>query len=257
MIPVTGLFATKNAALQAREVLNSNGIAQERINVLMPNAKQASVRHVPVTDTESPGIGKLMGGVVGGTVGAAAGAELGALGAALLVPGVGPIIAIGSAAAAILGLGGAITGAALGEALDESLTEGLPVDELFLYEDALRKGRSVVIVFASNQKQASATRHLMSAQGAETIDSARQSWWLGIRDDERASFSVPDGTMVSGEREFRQGFEAALKAKFRGKTYEEAQEGLKKEMPDSFSGDLFKRGYDRGRAYLSKWQRRP
>jgi len=256
MIPVTGLFATKSDALRAREVLNSNGIARERINVLMPNGKQTSVRHVPVTDAEQPGIGKVMGGVVGGTVGAAAGAELGALGAALLIPGVGPIIAIGSAAAAILGLGGAITGAALGEALDESLTEGLPVDELFLYEDALRKGHSVVIVFTVNQKQASATRQLLSAQGAESIDSARQSWWLGIRDDEQASFSVPDGTMVSGEQEFRQGFEAALKPRFRGKDYDEARETLKHDAPHSFAGDLFKRGYERGRAYLSRWQRR-
>lgn len=256
MIPVTGLFAAKNDALRAREALNASGIAQERINVLMPNGKQASVRRVPVTDSEQPGIGKIMGGVVGGTVGAAAGAELGALGAALLVPGVGPIIAIGSAAAAILGLGGAITGAALGEALDESLTEGLPVDELFLYEDALRKGRSVVIVFAASQKQAIVIRQLLSAHGAETIDSARESWWLGIRDDEQASFSVPDGTMVSGEHEFREGFEAALKPRFRDKNYEEAREVLEHDAPHSFAGDLFKRGYERGRAYLKRWQQR-
>jgi outer membrane lipoprotein SlyB len=256
MIPVTGLFAKKGDALRAREALNSSGIAQERINVLMPNGKQASVRNVPVSDAEQPGMGKVMGGVVGGTVGAAAGAELAALGAALLVPGVGPILAIGSAAAAILGLGGAITGAALGEALDESLTDGLPVDELFVYEDALRQGRSVVIVFAASQKQAIAIRQLLSAHGAETIDSARQSWWLGIRDDEQASFSVPDGTMVSGEHEFRQGFEAALKPRFRGKNYEEVREGLKHDSPHSFGGDLFRRGYERGRAYLSRWQGR-
>jgi len=251
MIPVTGLFATESDALRARDALNSNGIAQERINVLMPNRTKPPLKHVPVSDAEQPGIGKVLGGVVGGTVGAAAGAELGALGAALLIPGVGPIIAIGSAAAAILGIGGAITGAVLGEALDESLTEGLPVDELFLYEDALRKGRSVVIVFATNQRQAAATRQLLSAQGAESIDSARESWWLGVRDDERASFSVPNGTLVSGEREFRHGFETALRPKYRDKTYDRALEELRTDVPDSFASDLFKRGYERGRHYLS------
>jgi len=253
MIPVTGLFTTKSDALRAREALNSHGIPQERINVLMPNGGQAAVRHIQVSDTEQPGTGKVMGGVVGGTVGAAAGAELGAVGAALLIPGVGPIIAIGSAAAAILGIGGAITGAVLGEAIDESLTEGLPVDELFFYEDALRKGHSVVIVFAANQKQAAATRQLLAAEGAESIDAARESWWLGVRDDEQASFSVPNGTMVSGEQEFRQGFEAALKPNYRGKSYDDARESLKKEMSEISASELFKRGYERGRAYLSKW----
>src|SRR5262249_21236395 len=247
MIPVTGLFAAKNDALRAREALNSHGIAQERISVLMPNGGQAALRHVRVSDAEQPGTGKVMGGVVGGTVGAAAGAELGALGAALLVPGVRPIIAIGSAAAAILGIGGAITGAALGEALDESLTEGLPVDELYLYEDALRKGHSVVIVCTANQKQACAVRQLLSAEGAESIDSARESWWLGVRDDEQASFSVPDGTMVSGEREFRQGFETALKPKYRGKSYDDARESLNNEVSEISDSELFKRGYERGR----------
>jgi outer membrane lipoprotein SlyB len=240
--------------MRARAALHSSGIAQERISVLMPNGRNTAIKHVPVSDTEQPGIGKVMGGVVGGTVGAAAGAELGALGAALLVPGVGPIIAIGSVAAAILGIGGAITGAVLGEAIDESLTEGLPIDELFLYEDALRQGRSVVIVFAANQKQATATRQLLSAQGAESIDSARESWWLGVRDDERASFSVPDGTMVSGEQEFRHGFEAALRPKYRGKSYNDARDDLRNEAPDVFDSDLFKRGYERGRAHLGKWK---
>src|SRR5262249_7936400 len=230
MIPVTGIFATKSDALRARDALGSGGIAQEPINVLMPDEKRTPIKRGPVTDTEGPGIGKVMGGVVGGTVGAAAGGELGAVGAALLIPGVGPIIAIGSAAAAILGIGGAITGAVLGEAIDESLTEGLPVDELFFYEDALRKGHSVVIVFAANQKQAAATRQLLPAEGAESIDAARESWWLGVRDDEQASFSVPNGTMVSGEQEFRQGFEAALKPNYRGKSYDDARESLKKEM---------------------------
>jgi hypothetical protein len=251
MIPVTGLFATKTDALRTREALSSSGIAQERINVLMPDEKRAGKR-IPVTDAEQPGIGKVMGGVVGGTVGAAAGAELGALGAALLIPGIGPIIAIGSAAAAILGLGGALTGASIGEALDESLTEGLPVDDLFLYEDALRKGRSVVIAFAANQKQATAVRQLMTAQGAESIDSARESWWLGIRDDEKASFSIPNGILVSGEQEFRDGFEAAMKPRYRGKDYEAARESLSREAPDTFADDLFKQGYERGKAYLKK-----
>jgi len=54
---------------------------------------------------------------------------------------------------AALGTGGAIGGAALGDALDEGMTEGLPKDELFIYEDALRQGRSVVIAFVHPGRQ--------------------------------------------------------------------------------------------------------
>ena len=58
----------------------------------------------------------------------------------MLIPGVGPVIAGGIIGAAILGVGGAATGAAAGAALERELADGLPHDELYLYEDALRKG---------------------------------------------------------------------------------------------------------------------
>ena len=48
------------------------------------------------------------------------------------------------------GIGGATTGMAAGAALERNLADGIPHDELFLYEDALRNGRSVVTVFAGS-----------------------------------------------------------------------------------------------------------
>jgi hypothetical protein len=256
MIPVTGLFASSSDALRAADSLKSHGIPVERISVLIPNKAQPGAKSLPVTDAEQPGIGKVMGGVVGGAVGVAAGAEMGALGAALLLPGVGPIIAVGIAAAAILGLGGAVGGAFVGEALDESLTEGLPVDELYVYEDALRKGRSVVIAFAANQKLAQAVHHLLLAEGAESIDSARERWWLGIRDDEQASFDPPQGTSDGDEQAFRAGFETALKPRYRGKPYPAVRDSVKTEQPGTVVTELFKRGYERGQVYLRRWQKR-
>ena len=252
MVSVTGIFAGGAEALRAYDTLRSHGIPDERINVLMPDKKAYGTRSVAVTDAEQPGMGKVMGGVVGGVVGAAAGAEMGALGASLLLPAVGPIIVIGAAAAAILGVAGAVGGAVVGEALDESLTEGLPVDELFFYEDALRKGRSIVIAFTANQKQAEATRQLLLAEGANSIDAACESWWLGIRDDERASFIVPAGTSSKQEQEFRLGFETALKPKYRGRPYSVVQDSLRSEAPGTFATELFKRGYQRGQSYLTR-----
>src|SRR5258705_4300099 len=102
---------------------------------------------VPIDDTEQPGMGAAMGGTVGGAMGVAGGASLGAAAASLLVPGVGPVIAGGILGAALLGVGGTAAGIAAGGALEKELVSGLPHDELYLYEHALREGNSVVIAF--------------------------------------------------------------------------------------------------------------
>ena len=68
----------------------------------------------------------------------------------LLIPGVGPVVAIGVAGGVILGALGAVGGGALGGKLEGKVFEGLPEDELYVYEDALRKGRSVVVVMAED-----------------------------------------------------------------------------------------------------------
>ena len=70
--------------------------------------------------------------------------------ASLFVPGVGPVIALGLAYTALSSIVGAAVGAAAGETLEQSFDTGLPQDELFVYEDALRKGRIVIIVLAED-----------------------------------------------------------------------------------------------------------
>src|SRR4029078_13060479 len=89
-----------------------------------------------------------------------------------------------------LGTGGAIGGAALGDALDEGMTEGLPKDELFIYEAALREGRSVVIAFVHPGRQVDVVRRMMEQAGAESIDSAREDWWAGLRGAEEEHYKA-------------------------------------------------------------------
>ena len=73
---------------------------------------EEQVHSVPVSETEQPGVGKAIGGVVGAALGMAGGFELG-VGITALVPGVGPVLAVGLAGMALLGAGGAVAGAAL------------------------------------------------------------------------------------------------------------------------------------------------
>ena len=64
-------------------------------------------------------------------------------------------------------------GAGVGGALESSTTDGLPEDELFVYEDALRQGHSAVIALAANDQQAEAARGALEAAGAYTCIRSR------------------------------------------------------------------------------------
>lgn len=86
--------------------------------------------------------------------------------ASLFIPGVGPVIVGGLLGAAILGTGGTMTGMAAAEALDEELASGLPHNDLFVYENALGKGRSVVVAMAEGS-DVEPIRELLAKSGAE------------------------------------------------------------------------------------------
>ena len=230
--------------------LNAAGIANEDISVLMPGATSEEVEaSVPTSDTEQPGMGGALGGTVGAAMGAAGGMQIGAALASLLVPGVGPVLAAGVIGAALLGVGGAAAGAAAGSAMEESV-EGLPHDELYVYEDALRKGRSVIIVTTDDDARIEAARGVLASQpGVESIDAAREDWWVGLRDAEEAEYTGQGKDFKTDEPVYRRGFEAALHPRVRGKSYDEATEDLRKRYSDAFEAESFRRGYERGHNY--------
>ena len=254
MEPVVGIFSTRAAAENAIRQLQSAGIASNRINLLTPKSSEADIASVPTTDAEQPGMGEAIGGVVGGAVGAAGGLSLGTAAASLLIPGVGPVLALGIVGAALLGAGGVVGGALAGKALEEGMAQGLPVDELYIYEDALRQGHSIVIVLADEGDQAELARGIMSASGAESIDAARENWWVGLRDAEREHYSTNERHKDFGsvEADYRKGFEAALLPALRGKSYEDAVDFLSAHYTEIYAEDSFRRGYARGQSYYQR-----
>src|SRR5919202_2746315 len=180
MSTVAGIFNSRADAERAAGRLREAGVAEDRISLLTPGTTREQLDEVPTTETEQPGMGTALGGAVGGALGVAGGLHLGAV-ASLLIPGVGPVLAAGLIGAALLGAGGALGGAAVGETLDQTLSEGLPKDELFVYEDALRQGRTIVVAIARDDFQADQARRILVEAGAESLDSARESWWVGLR----------------------------------------------------------------------------
>jgi hypothetical protein len=249
MKTTVGIFTSRSDAERAVEQLKAIGIPDKNIDLLTPQASERKMEAVATTETEQPGMGKTLGGVVGGALGASAGMSLGAAAASLLVPGVGPVIATGIIGAALLGIGGAAAGAAAGEALESGMADGLPRDEMFVYEDALRHGRSIVIAMTDDEDQDRIARDIMKQAGAEDIDAARENWWLGLRDVEQEHYTAQGGDFSADEPTYRRGFEAALGSRTRGKSYEETIVYLRECYGSVCELRPFRFGYERGQSY--------
>jgi len=250
MNTVAGIFQTREDAARAIENLRGLGLSDENLSLLSPGTTATQAESdVPTSDTEQPGMGNALGGLVGGAMGAAGGMTLGAAAASLLVPGVGPIMAAGIVGAALFGAGGAAAGMAAGGALEDTIAHGLPHDELFIYEDALRQGRTVVIAQVEDDEQAQAARSALDAAGAESVDAARESWWVGLRDAEDEDYTGQGRDFKTDEPVYRRGFEAALHPQLRGASYEDSSERLRERYSDAYEHDAFRRGYERGQSY--------
>jgi len=243
-----GVFGSRAEGARAVEKLGDIGVESREVSRLARETSEQELHSIQTSDTEQSGMGPAMGGVVGGAVGAAMGAPLGAAAAVALLPGVGPVVALGIVGAALLGAGGAAAGAAAGQHVENSLAVGVPVDEIFFYEDALRQGRTVVMASGRDDRQADAIRAVLQAAGAESLDAARQAWWVGLRDAELAMYT--EGDFSKDEVVYRFGFEAALRRGMRGKPYHDALSNLRRWFPELAGEWAFHRGYERGQEYL-------
>lgn len=246
---VVGVFNSRDDAGHTVTRLREAGIPDARINVLIPGESAIEQPGI-ATETEQPGVGKAVGGVVGGAAGAFAGLSIAA---SLMLPGVGVVTAVGLAAAALMTVAGAIGGGAVGGALDDEPEGRLPVDELYVYEDALRKGRTVLIVLTEDDDEQKLVHRLLEQGGAESIDAAREQWWVGLRDAAAAEYPTDgdaDDTQDVGP--FRRGFEVAQLPGSRGKAYDEAREDLRARYPQDYGHDRFRKGYESGFAYRQR-----
>ena len=247
MAIITGVFQSRREAEAAVSDLRSANIDADHVGFLTPEMTEAELEaRAQVTDSERPGLGKAMGAVVGGAIGTAGGASLGAAAASLMVPGVGPLIAAGVLGAALLGVAGAATGAKAGEATEEFLGEGLPHEDLFVYEDALRRGQSVVVASVDDEDRA---KEIIGRHGSLDVDELRDNWWHERRHEERVSYQTAGGNFDRDEENYRRGFQAALQPKRRGKPFDEVEQELRNSEDEGQLDSAFRQGYERGRRY--------
>ena len=94
----------------------------------------------------------------------------------------------------------------------------------------------MIFVQAHDDDEAAEANAVLAAAGAESIDAAREEWWIGLRSAEKEHYHALGGNFEKEERDYRRGFEAALRHNGTG-------------TPDRAASAAYRRGYERGAAY--------
>jgi len=152
-------------------VFASRDRAEEAAKELKQHVPEDSIVFLTRSENEAKTVGKEFGAFVGGFTGGAAGMSAGVMAATLLVPGLGPVFALGFGAAALLGLAGAGTGAALGKAIAHDTQAPQPTPDEKCSEDAaffrevLKEGRSLIVVRTESQELATSACGVLDRLG--------------------------------------------------------------------------------------------
>jgi hypothetical protein len=250
MITVAGIFDSRADAEGALERLRAAGVADEHLALLTPGALDSDVEaQVLNVETAEPHAGEKVGGALGRGLGIAGGIMIGGVVGSFLVPGGGAVLAAGALGAALLGVGGRAAGRAAGHSLDEAVVKARLHDELHVFEEALRSGRTVVVALADTDERTEAARAALARAGALSLERAREIWWEGLRSAEAEEYARLERDFAADEPLFRRGFEAALHPRSRGRAFDEASDFLRERYGEDLQSEAFGRGYERGQAH--------
>ena len=150
---VIGVFESRDRAEIAVNTLRKQGFTTEEINIVskkQKNQDQDGTYDDDITD------GTLTGGTLGGIGGLLMGAG------ALMIPGLGPILAAGPIAAAV---GGAIAGGIAGGLIDW----GIPAEASQRYEQEVAHGSILAIIRTDSAKVNSAAQ-ILRQNGAKDVE---------------------------------------------------------------------------------------
>jgi hypothetical protein len=182
---VVGHFSDREGAERGIRALRGSGFSQEQIGVAMRDrsAQTELIEDTGTKATEGAAAGAVGGGVLGGIVGLLIGTG------ALVIPGVGPVIA-GGALASALGVGGATAaagagiGAATGGILGALLGAGVPEEEARYFDRRFRDG-GVLVTVSAGGLAAEARRVLEASEadvGRDLTVGSTGTLWTGAND---------------------------------------------------------------------------
>lgn len=166
-----GIYATRSEVESAVNAFADAGFGISDISVLLPDdVRQQDDSNEIVTEkaTKAP-----QGAVLGASSGAAVGGALGWLVGigALIIPGIGPVIAAGPLVAAIAGIG---IGGALGGFAGSLIGLGVSEVEARRYESRMLEGRILVVLHCANSEEIQRAREVMEITRAEEISCSEE-----------------------------------------------------------------------------------
>lgn len=135
MQTVVGLFRSREQAEEAIRELRARDFEDMDISLVARDEENRNAGQNLSFDEQNLADGTATGGAIGGLAGLLAGAG------ALLIPGIGPIIAAGP-------LAGALTGAVTGGIAGGLIDYGIPEEEGERYEQEIQRGSIMVAVEA-------------------------------------------------------------------------------------------------------------
>ena len=148
MDATVGVFETRAAAERAVADLRAAGYRDDQISLIARDTRGNTVR------TDGAGDNAAEGAAVGAAAGAGA-LALGSLAVSFgVIPVIGPILAVGPIAAALISAAG---GAAAGSVAGALIGWGIPDEDARYYEDEVKAGRYVVTVHGDRSVDARST----------------------------------------------------------------------------------------------------
>ena len=181
---VVGLFDTLTEAQNVVKDLTNAGFKREDISLLANDAGKQYGTYldqgaVPTEDAVGPGKGAGFGAVVGALTGILVGMS------ALVIPGIGPVIAAGPIIGGVTGL---VAGAATGGIVAGLVKTGIPEEEAHYYAEGVRRGGTLVTV-TSPDGDAKRARQIMDQHKPVNVQERAADWqksgWKGF--DEKAT----------------------------------------------------------------------
>jgi hypothetical protein len=160
---ISGFYRTREDGMAARNALLAAGYSAEEVSYLAGDVvgyghQTPAVGPVAATGAESEAPRDAW---IGGVAGLAAGAI------AMVLPGIGPLIAIGPLAGALGGLGvGAATGGVIGLLRDHGVSQ----EEAEFYAEGVARGGSLVTVHRVSGARAGEARKILDKQGAIDVE---------------------------------------------------------------------------------------
>jgi anti-sigma B factor antagonist len=168
-----GVFATRDRAEEAIKELIEKKVPEHEIVFLTGSENEAT--------SMAKELGAYAGGFLGGTVGLSAAVAAASL---LIIPGIGPVFALGAGATALMGYLGASAGAKVGKTATQGDTTAPTggtgtAEDTALFAEALKRGRSLVVVRTESRETSKVASEIldrigMSIQGSG-LNRLRQS----------------------------------------------------------------------------------